>query len=209
MDQQPALLIELPFLPCLDFFVGALQHDSVLIEAHEQYQKQSYRNRCYVLTANKIDCLTVPVAGSTNHQPIRDVRIDNSVGWQNRHWRCLQSAYNKAPFFEFYAPDLDAVYRRNWTFLFDLSLEMLTICRQMVGLKTPFSLTEWYNREPPTGVFDARSKMSTRNWTETQLFYRPQPYAQNFGPQFVPNLSIVDLLFCAGPESIEVLQKSR
>ncbi len=188
-------------MPCLDFFVGMLTHDEVLIEAHEQYQKQSYRNRCYVLTANKIDCLTVPVAGSTNHQPIREVRIDNSVDWQKRHQRCLQSAYTKAPFFEYYAPDFEAVYRREWTFLFDLSLEMLTICRQLLGIKTPLKLTEWYQREPPIGVFDARSMMNSRSWAETQLFYCPEPYIQNFGPQFVPNLSILDLLFCAGPEA--------
>jgi hypothetical protein len=201
------LLIELPFLPCLDFFAGMLTHDKVLIEAHEQYQKQSYRNRCYVLTANKIDCLTVPVAGSTNRQPIRDVRIDNGVAWQNRHWRCLESAYKKAPFFEYYAPDFEAVYRRNWTFLFDLSFEMLTICRQLVGIKTPLNLTECYSKEPPIGVFDARSTMNSRNWAETQLFYHPKPYIQNFGSQFVPNLSILDLLFCEGPNAKKIISE--
>lgn len=195
------LLIELPFLPCLDFFAGMLTHDAVLIEAHEHYQKQSYRNRCYVLTANKVDCLTVPVAGQTNRQPIRDIRIDNTVNWQNRHWRCLESAYRKAPFFEYYAPEFEAVYRQSWSFLFDLSWEMLTICRQMLGLKIPISLTECYEKEPPSGVFDARSRMNSKNWADTQLFYRPVPYMQNFGPAFVPNLSILDLLFCAGPEA--------
>lgn len=206
------LLIELPFLPCLDFFVGMLIHDEILIEGHENYQKQSYRNRCYVLTANKIDCLTVPTrhsrsGGAGNHLPIRDVQIDNNVAWQNRHWRCLESAYRKAPFFEHYAPDFEAVYRRNWVYLFDLSLEMLTICRQMLGIKTPLTLTEWYQKEPPVGVFDARSIMNTRNRDESHLFYRPEPYMQNFGPQFVPNLSIIDLLFCAGPEARKILSE--
>lgn len=201
------LLIELPFLPCLDFFAGMLTHDEVLLEAHETYQKQSHRNRCYVLTANKIDCLTVPVAGSTNNQPIREIRIDNSVAWQNRHWRCLESAYRKAPFFEYYAPDIEAVYRRKWVFLFDLSLEMLTICRRMIGIKTPVRLTECYDKEPAIGVFDARSMMNTSNWAESYLFYRPEPYMQNFGPQFVPNLSILDLLFCAGPEARQLLSE--
>lgn len=211
MDTHPSsqLLIELPFLPCLDFFVGMLTYDEVLLEAHEQYQKQSFRNRCYVLTANKVDCLTVPVAGSTNRQPIREVRIDNRVAWQNRHWRCLLSAYRKTPFFEYYAPEFDAIYRRNWTFLFDLSWEMLTICRQMVGIKTSITLTEWYQKEIPVGVFDARSKLNTRSWAESNLFYNPEPYMQNFGPQFVPNLSIIDLLFCAGPEALDILRKSR
>ncbi|KAB7727591.1 hypothetical protein F5984_21220 [Rudanella paleaurantiibacter] len=203
------LLIELPFLPCLDFFVGMLTHDEVHLEAHEQYQKQSYRNRCYVLTANKIDCLTVPVAGATNHQPIREVRIDNGTPWQQRHWRCLESAYRKAPFFEYYAPQLEAVYRREWEFLFDVSWEMLTICRQMLGIKTPLLLTEWYQKNPPDGTFDARSRMNAKNPPDKPLFYHPEPYMQNFGPHFAPNLSIVDLLFCAGPDALDVLRKSR
>ncbi len=201
------LLIELPFLPCLDFFAGMLQHDEVWIEAHENYQKQSYRNRCYVLTANKIDCLTVPMAGETNRVPIRDIRIDNEVAWQNRHWRCLESAYRKAPFFEFYAPYFEAVYQKQWAFLFDLSWEMLTICRQLLGIKTPVYLTECYEREPQIGLVDARSQMNAKNPASAQLFYSPKPYMQNFGPAFAPNLSIIDLLFCMGPEAKKILSE--
>lgn len=174
-------------------------------EAHEQYQKQSYRNRCYVLTANKVDVLTVPVLHGTRHQPIRDLRIDNGQPWQNHHWRSIQAAYGKAPFFEYYAPDFEQVLRQNQSFLFDLNLDLLTLCLKLLGVCTLLNLTECYEKIPPSGLFDARSRIIPRNGPETHLFYHPEPYMQNFGQNFAPNLSIIDLLFCQGPNALDYL----
>ena len=199
------LLIELHYLPCLDYVAGLMQFDRVWLEAHEQYQKQSYRNRSYVLTANKVDVLTVPVQRG-NHQPIRDLRIDNGQSWQMHHWRCLRAAYGKAPFYEHYAPEFERVYRKNWTFLFDLNWELLTICLKLLGIKTPIDLTEWYEKEPVFGRFDARSRVNPRNATGAYVFHQPVPYQQNFGPDFVPNLSIIDLLFCQGPAAKQFIR---
>ncbi|WP_240625749.1 WbqC family protein [Spirosoma pollinicola] len=182
-----------------------MQFDQVLLEAREHYQKQSYRNRCYVQTANKIDVLTVPVQQGTTHQPIRDLRIANDQPWQIHHWRCLQAAYGKAPFFDYYVPDFEPVYRKSWTFLFDLTNELLTICLKLMRLKVNLSLTEWYDKTPPVGLFDARSRINPRNAPETYVFHQPVSYQQNFGQKFVPNLSIVDLLFCQGPAASDVL----
>lgn len=202
------LLIELHYLPCLDYMAGLMQFDRVRLEAHEQYQKQSYRNRSYVLTANKVDVLTVPVQGGTRHQPICDVRIDSGQPWQTHHWRCLRAAYGKAPFYEHYAPELEPVYRKKWSFLFDLNQELLTICLKWLGMRTPVSLTEWYEKEPASSRFDARSTVNPRNGSESYVFHRPVSYQQNFGPDFVPNLSCIDLLFCQGPAAKQFLNPS-
>ena len=202
------LLIELHYLPCLDYTAGLMQFDRVWLEAHEHYQKQSYRNRSYVLTANKVDVLTVPVLRGTHHQLIRSLRIDNEQAWQMHHWRCLKAAYGKAPFYEYYAPEFEPVYRRKWSFLFDLNYELLTICLKLLTLKTPVSLTEWYEKAPVTGLFDARSRMNPPNGSESYIFHRPIVYQQNFGPDFAPNLSILDLLFCHGPAAKQVLTLS-
>lgn len=199
------LLIELHYLPCLDYLSGVMQFGEIQLEAQEHYQKQSYRNRCYVLTANKTDILTVPVQQGTRHQPIRDLRIDTSQAWQMHHWRCLRAAYGKAPFFEYYAPDFEQVYQKHWTFLFDLNYELLTICLKLMGLRPSINLTEWYDKAAPVGLFDARSKVNPRNGPESYLFYRPVAYPQNFGQKFVPNLSVIDLLFCQGPAATDVL----
>lgn len=201
------LLIELHYLPCLDYITGIGQFDQVRLEAHEHYQKQSYRNRCYVLTANKVDVLTVPVQQGTHHLAIRDLRIDNSQPWQLHHWRCLQAAYGKAPFYEYYAPEFEPVYRKGWSFLFDLTVELLTICLKLARITTPIHLTEWYDKKPLSGLFDARSRINPRNDQNSYVFYQPTPYQQNFGPDFVPNLSIIDLLFCQGPQAGEYLKR--
>ena len=203
--QASDLLIDLHYLPCIDFFSGLMQFERVQLEAQEHYQKQSYRNRCYVQTANKVDVLTVPVQQGTNHQPIRDLRVANDQSWQSHHWRCMQAAYGKAPFFEYFVPDFEPIYQKKWTFLFDLNSELLTICLKLMRLKVNLSLTEWYEKTPPVGLFDARSKLNPRNKPETYVFHQPVVYPQNFGQEFVPNLSIIDLLFCQGPAASDVL----
>ena len=184
---------------------GLIRFGQVQLEAHEHYQKQSYRNRCYVRTANKIDTLTVPVQRGTHHQPIRDIRVNNDQNWQVHHWRCLQAAYGKAPFFEHYAPYFEPVYQKNWAFLVDLTYELLTICLKLVRLPVMLNLTKWYQKNPSVGLFDARSSLNPGNGPETYIFHKPVAYAQNFGQTFVPNLSIIDLLFCQGPSVSDVL----
>lgn len=174
---------------------GMALADEVLIEAHENYQKQSYRNRCYVLTSNKVDCLTVPVLSSSHRQPVRDVRIDYSQRWIERHLRCLQSAYAKSPYFEYLMPELEQIIAQRHPFLFELNWSLLTFCRKWLRLSTPISLTDWYDKTPPTGVFDARSLIQPGQHPEIGLFGPIPGYQQNFGAEFVPNLSVIDLLF--------------
>ena len=203
------LLIELHYLPCLDYMTGLLQFDRVWLEAHEQYQKQSYRNRSYVLTANKVEVLTVPVKQGTHHPPIRDLRIDNEQPWQVNHWRCLRAAYGKAPFYEYYAPELEETYQKKWSFLFDLNYELLTICLKLLQMNLDVNLTECYEKAPVSGRFDARSRVNPRNDSESYIFHQSVPYQQNFGPDFVPNMSIVDLLFCQGPQARDYVKSER
>ena len=203
--QATTLLIDLHYLPCIDYLSGLMQFERVQLEAQEHYQKQSYRNRCYVRTANKVECLTVPVQQGTHHQPIRDLRVATDRAWQLHHWRCLRGAYGKAPFFEYYAFDIEPVYQKKWAFLFDLTYELLTICLKLTGIRTSLSLTEWYDKTSPVGLFDARSRVNPRKEPETYVFHQPVAYPQNFGRDFVPNLSIIDLLFCQGPAASDVL----
>ena len=174
---------------------GMMLADAVLIEAHENYQKQSYRNRCYVLTSNRIDCLTVPVLNSASRQPVRQVRIDYGQHWEDHHLRCLQSAYAKSPYFEYLMPEIEQILGERPPFLFDLNWSLLTLCRKWLRLKTPVNLTECYEKEPPTGVFDARSCVEPGRHTHSGLFGPIMSYQQNFGAEFAPNLSVLDLMF--------------
>lgn len=200
------LFLALHYLPCIDYISGIIQFEETWVEAQEHYQKQSYRNRCYVLTANKVESLAVPVQQGTRHQPIRDLRVANDQHWQMHHWRCLQAAYGKAPFFEYYAPEFEPVYRKNWTFLFDLTYELLTICLKLMRFNPSLSLTNCYEKVAQGGVFDARSSINPPNTAKAYVFHQPVAYTQNFGVDFVPNLSIIDLLFCQGPAASDVLR---
>jgi hypothetical protein len=200
--------IELHYLPSLTYFTALLPFDTVWLEAAEHYGKQSYRNRCYVLTANGIDRLTVPVLNGTHKQLIRDIRIDDRQAWPDRHWRCLVSAYSKAPFFEYYADELELVFRSKWVYLFDLNLELLTLCLKWLGWQKKLELTETFERQLSNEVLDAHAQINAWGNTQNGRFYRPVSYQQNFGNVFVPDLSILDLIFCQGTVATDVLKQS-
>lgn len=195
LNPNDTLLIDLHYLPCIDVIRGMAQAHAVQIEAHENYHKQSYRNRCYVLTANGVECLTVPVLNGTHKQQIRDVQIDYGQNWIDRHLRCLQSAYAKAPYFEYVMPEVETILNGRPPLLFDLSWLLLTFCRKWTRMSTPIGLTEWYAKEMHPGVFDARSRVIPAKRREMGLFGSTRSYTQNFGTVFEPNLSILDALF--------------
>ena len=98
-----SLLIELHYFPCVSYFKLLSAYEKVFLEAEEHFIKQTYRNRTYILTSNKIDRLSIPIIHEDKKKPIRLLSIDYKLKWQLRHWRAIQSAYAKAPFFEYYA----------------------------------------------------------------------------------------------------------
>ena len=202
------VLLELQFLPCLEYFARILQYDTLRLEACENLPRRSPRNRCRVLTANKVDTLTVPLLESRRGLPIRDVKIDYDQPWARRHWGCLQSAYGKSPYFEYYAADFQAVYQRTPVFLFDFNVELLTLCLRFLGIKRKIMYTLSYQTDVKKSIFDARLSINPPKNTEISSFYQNIPYYQTFGNDFVPNLSIIDLLFNAGPESPLILRQS-
>ena len=97
------MTIDLQYLPSLEYFCAILNKNEFNLEAHEYFEKQSYRNRCRIQTTNKIDTLSVPVLNGNKKILIRDLKIDYSQDWTRRHWGAIHSAYGKAPFFEFYS----------------------------------------------------------------------------------------------------------
>ena len=201
-------IIELHYLPSIEFFSLLHKDDLILLEAHENYVKQSYRNRCYILGANGKLQLTVPVVGGRKKIPIRDIQIDQSQNWLNIHIRALKSAYGKAPFFEFYFDYFDNIFQKREKFLFDLNLDLLTVCLNMLGIQKSIKLSESYSK-PSEGRFsDFRNQITSKSDFTSRTFYQPVRYNQVFGKDFVPNLSVVDLIMNEGPNSGTIIQKS-
>lgn len=185
------------------------QSNAVEIESCEHFVKQTYRNRCRILTANGVENLIVPVIHSDLKIPIRDARIDYSQNWPKQHWGAIVAAYAKAPYFEYFADDFEKILFRKTPFLFDLNWEILTLCLKWLRINTPIRLTTQYNKTPENGQFDARSLLHPKKSDLSNILGQPIVYKQNFGNEFVPHLSILDALMCHGTEVKSILKKSQ
>ncbi|WP_435355437.1 WbqC family protein [Emticicia sp. SJ17W-69] len=202
------ILIDLQYLPSLEFFTCVLNFDEIVLESNEYFAKQSYRNRCYLKGSNKVEMLTIPVIDGNKKILMKDVEIDYSQRWETIHWRTMNAAYGKSPFFEYFADYFQAVYDKKPKFLWDLNYSFLTICLKLLKVDKTIRQTDFYQKEVNEGVFDARSLINAKKDYKSNDFYQAVAYQQNFGNDFVPNLSIIDLLFCRGNQSLEILKKS-
>ncbi len=177
-----------------------------IIEQHDHFVKQTYRNRCVIATANGTQTLTVPIERYDGTKcPMRDIRISDHGNWRHLHWNALVSAYGETPFFEFYADDLRPFFEKRHTFLFDLNLDIMHTMCQLLDVRPQVTLSEQYIVLPSEddAVVDFRDAIRPKHPLPDADF-NPTPYyqvrAQRHG--FLPNLSILDLLFNEGPEGI-------
>ena len=204
------------------------RHQTVFIEQHDSYVKQTYRNRCVIATANGLQALTVPVERTANIfdttaaavsagtsgitaaatcASCNDIRISDHGNWRHLHWHALMSAYSETPFFEYYADDIRPFFEQRWDRLYDFDM---AICRRMCELLDicpDIRLTTEYVRAddvtPASGLLDLRDTINPKHPLPDADF-TSRCYYQVFERKhgFQPNLSILDLLFNMGPESI-------
>lgn len=200
--------IDLHYLPSLEYFCALLPHQKVFVEKQEHFVKQSFRNRCYVNTSQGIQMLSVPVAERHGKVPMGEVKIDNRQPWQRIHWRTLESSYRNAPFFEHYEAPLHAILNQPYTLLFDLNMALLSFCLKALRWEKEVVTTSRYEVEMPVGVSDLRGIITPKKTYMDRNFYHPYPYYQVFGSTFADNLSVLDLLFCMGPQASAVLHTS-
>ena len=203
------LLIDLHYLPSLEYFCILKQFNNIEFERHENYVKQSFRNRCYIKTSQGLDMMIVPLTAKHGKIHIKDVRIDYSQKWQNNHWRTIETAYRNAPYFEFYAEEMKEILYHHFDFLFDLNLELLSFCLKSLHLTPSLSGSLFYEKTTPSSVFDLRSQIIPKKSAINRNFYKPVPYYQVFGNGFAENLSLIDLLFCEGPRATFLLNASQ
>jgi hypothetical protein len=203
------VLVELHFFPCIAYFVYMHRAELFIIEQHENFQKQSYRNRCFILGANKVQPLTVPVEKGRKRLPVRDVKIDYTQNWQNEHWHTLQSAYGKSPFYDYFKEEFTKIYARQPVFLWDLNWAILTKCRELLQLQDKvLVLSEQFEKRPQKEINDLRSSLTARMSSFQENLPGASPYVQVFGNKFVKNLSVIDVLFCQGIGAKSVIMQS-
>lgn len=193
------------FIP-IDTFKTLIELKHAIIEQYEFFEKMSFRNRCIISTANGLTSLTVPIEGGREQKAlIRDVKINNSEPWQRTHLRTLISAYSKAPFFHYYIGDIEILLNYNEKFLFELNLKILSFIIKALNVKVSVQPTSKY-RPVYLEALDMRNKILPKNFQKDRENWKPR-YSQVFEDRlgFQPNLSILDILFCEGPNAINLL----
>ena len=193
------------YLAPVEYYAAIAKAETVSLEQCDYYLKQTYRNRCIIAAANGVMALSIPVEKSTGaKQLIKDVRISEHSDWQIQHWRSIESAYNSTPFFEYYKDDFHPFYEMKWDFLWDFNTEIQLKVLELLDLKSQIELTTEYQPTLNSTVMDLRESIHPKkNCKQTEMKTYYQVFDQRFG--FQSNLSIIDLLFNMGNESILTL----
>lgn len=197
-----ALFIPTYFSP-ISQYQALLNSNSITFEVEDNYQKQTYRNRCYIYGANGKQLLNIPVTipKSSKKTKSKDILIENS-NWQKQHYKSLEVAYNHSPFFEFYKDDLRKIFSKKYTYLLDVNLDSFNFIMDALELFKEYTLSKTYEE---TKLNDFRNLADSKKKVEISSIPYIQMFDQKFG--FLKNLSILDLLFMEGPNSINFLEK--
>lgn len=194
-------------------YVAMVKADNIFFENEDNYQKQTYRNRMYIYDSNGELLLNIPIKHRSTvtgepkqagkHQLYKEVKIENDFQWQKQHWRALKASYQTSPFFEFYEDDIYSLYHTKFEYLLDFNYACLEFITDSLQLDLNFKKTSEYIRHPTQKkdlrfLIDAKSKLS----------FKHDQYAQVFKDKhgFLSNLSILDLLFCEGPNTLNFLE---
>jgi len=199
-------MIETVYLPTaylapISYYWAMMKYPARL-ETNEHYIKQTYRNRCVIASANGIMPLSIPVVGN-NDQCIRDVRISDHGNWRHLHWHAIMSAYSSSPFFEYYEDDFAPFYEKKFDYLVDFNNQLQELVCNLIDFKPVIENTKEYIHELEGNALDLRKKNAFKDIAKS---FKPywQVFEDKYG--FKSDLSIIDLLFNLGPESLLYLR---
>lgn len=202
-------LLQTTYFGPIQWYQKLYRYDQTLIEQYDSYQKQTYRNRCVIATANGLQTLTVPVEHSVNSQElsanspkVKDLRISDHNQWRRIHWNALQSAYSESPFFDYYADDIRPFFEKRYEFLIDFNEAIRQTVCDLLDIHPNVSYTSDFSLQP-SAVDDYREVINAKH-PQADADFQPRRYWQVFEDRhgFQANLSILDLLFNMGNEAI-------
>jgi len=203
---MPQAVFSLPYFGSIHFFREVVQHDAITIEKEENFQKQTYRNRQYIYGANGKLMLNLPVkhSKSSTRKKYKDCVLDNDFKWQELHFKSLETAYRTSPYFEFYEDDVLPLFEEPFEKVFDFNLACFQMAIDLLNLDINLNFTSDYKEEYTSPDKDFRHLIDAKTPVSTNF----EPYHQVFENKhgFIPNLSILDLIFNLGPESVNYLK---
>lgn len=204
--QNPTAILSTAYLAPIQFYTKLIHSPSCIIEHHEHFVKQTYRSRCDVYSPNGVKTLSVPLVKRNSRQSIKDLKISYDHDWRKIHWRTLESSYRSSPFFEYFEDDFYPLYHsKKYDFLFDLNeslnQEILTLLKQ----KPTYNFSTEYHSSYE-GIEDLRNTITPKGIGKDPQF-TSKVYSQVFETKhgFIPNLSILDLLFNQGSRAMEFI----
>lgn len=205
-SKNTSLLIDSQFFGTINYYKTLFQFSNIEIEQYETYQKMSFRNRCMVAGSNGVVGLSVPIEkGRGQRELMKDTRISREGNWRVQHWRTISSCYSRAPFFEFYSDGVHGLLLKDPVFLLDWNLEILDWLKRVLQLPAEIHRSPEYRKTVPEGIMDLRNRLLPKNYqAEPWNLKYTQVFEDRIG--FQPNLCILDLLFCCGPETRGMLQ---
>jgi hypothetical protein len=198
------------FFPPIQYFAHLILQNETLVEANCNYSRQTYRNRYLISGANGVLQMTVPVEKVSGQKTkTKDIQVSCDTPWQELHWRSIVSAYNASPYFQYYDLDIEPFFNKKWKYLLDMNLASVQTIIECLGLKTSIVLTDDYLPQDQY-IEDYREIIHPKKDYGTDTRFQSVSYRQVFEQKhgFLPNLSILDLLFNKGPESLLVLKES-
>lgn len=197
------ILVSTAYLPPVEYFTVISHADDILIEREENYLKQTYRNRCYVLSAHGPQLLSVPVyLGSLHKTPVKDIRIDYSKRWQQVHLRALMASYNSSPYFEYYFENIEKIISKNHDFILDLNTELTESVLKILKFEKRISFTTIFE---PVGNLESDFRYNISPKEESLFASKEYFQVFNNSGSFIPRLSILDLVFNMGPDAVHYL----
>ena len=203
------LIVECQYFTPVILHQISTKSSHVVFDAYDRYQKMSFRNRMVVMGGNGPILLSVPlVDGRDQRRPMKEVRIANDKPWQSQHWKTLMSCYNRSPWFQFYEHELASLYGKKFEWLIDWNLACWEWSVAKTGSQVITELTtEWQEKYDPAEWLDLRNRILPQ--TIDQAFPEPVRYRQVFEERtgFVPNCSVLDLIFCEGKNARSLLMK--
>jgi hypothetical protein len=202
---EDTCIMPLAYFPPIEFYQIMLKHKNVIFDIYENYHKQFYFNRCDIAGANGKLTLSIPVKKDRDRTPFKDKAISYSQNWRTIHWRSLQAAYRRSPFFEFYEDALSPLYLEDEPEkLMDWNIKLFQLINKLLDVDMHFSFTESYEK-----VYENASDYRGLNSPKANhaLALKEIQYQQVFEERsgFIKNLSIADLLFCEGPGAKQLL----